>query len=178
MKKKGGERKIYGFRKKLMIPESKISECPEHEVKSRKGNISVTEKILEEYSVKIYETDYCFYEHYRKKKYKLMKMVVNIYYLEWMFFFSEYLLAVEIDGKGHTDRNLIFEEKRQKSLEKELGCKFIRINTSKDGYDADYEASIIQTFISQFKDRRLRKLNKKIKELEDKIQKFTSQTIQ
>ena len=39
VKKKGGERKIYGFRKKLMIPESKISECPEHEVKSRKGNI-------------------------------------------------------------------------------------------------------------------------------------------
>ena len=46
-------------------------------------------------------------------------------------------LAVEIDEKGHTDREIIFEEKRQKALEKKLGCKFIRINTSnaKTGYD-------------------------------------------
>ena len=33
-------------------------------------------------------------------------------------YFSEYSLAVEIDEKGHTDRNFIFEEKRQKALEK------------------------------------------------------------
>ena len=45
-------------------------------------------------------------------------------------YFSEYSLAVEIDEKGHTDRDFIFEEKRQKALEKKLGCKFIRINTS------------------------------------------------
>ena len=48
-------------------------------------------------------------------------------------------------------------------LEKKLGCKFIRINTSKEGYDADYEASRTKTFISKFKDRRLKRLNKKIK---------------
>ena len=30
-----GERKIDRFRKKLMIPDSEISECPEHEVKSK-----------------------------------------------------------------------------------------------------------------------------------------------
>ena len=29
-------------------------------------------------------------------------------------------LAVEIDEKGHTDRDIIFEEKRQKPLEKNL----------------------------------------------------------
>ena len=33
-------------------------------------------------------------------------------------YFTEYLLAVEIDGKGQTDRHLIFEEKRQKALKK------------------------------------------------------------
>ena len=49
-------------------------------------------------------------------------------------YFTEYLLAVEVDEKGHTDRDLIFEEKRQKALEKNLGCKFIRINTSKERY--------------------------------------------
>ena len=44
-------------------------------------------------------------------------------------YFSEFSLAVEIDEKGYTDRDLIFEEKIQKTLEKKLGCKFIRINT-------------------------------------------------
>ena len=33
-------------------------------------------------------------------------------------YFTKYYLAVEIDEKGHTDRDLIFEEKRQKALEK------------------------------------------------------------
>ena len=33
-------------------------------------------------------------------------------------------------------------------LEKNFGCKFIRINTSKEGYDADYEVSRIQTSVN------------------------------
>ena len=45
-------------------------------------------------------------------------------------YFTEYFLAVKIDEKGHTDRDLIFKEKRQKALEKKLNCKFIRVNTS------------------------------------------------
>ena len=73
-----------GLRKKLMIPDSEISECPEHEVKSKIGNIFVNKKVLEECSVKIYEIESYFYEHYGKK-YKLMRMDVNIYYLELMF---------------------------------------------------------------------------------------------
>ena len=80
--------------------------------------------------------------------------------------------------KKHIGRDLIFEEKKQKALEKKLGCKFIRINTSKESYDADCEASRIQTFITKFKDRQLKKLNKKLKELEDKIEKLTGQTTQ
>ena len=35
-------------------------------------------------------------------------------------YFTEYILAVEIDEKGHTDRNLIFEEKWQEALKKNL----------------------------------------------------------
>ena len=46
-------------------------------------------------------------------------------------YFAEYVLDVDIDEKGHTTRELIFEEKRQDALEKKLGCKLIRINTSK-----------------------------------------------
>ena len=67
-----------------MIPESEIPECPEHELKSKIGNIFVNEKILKEYSVKIYKIDPYFLS-IRKKKYKLTKMGVNTYYLELMF---------------------------------------------------------------------------------------------
>ena len=67
-------------------------------------------------------------------------------------YFTKYCLAIEIDEKGHTDRDLEFEKKRQEALEKKLNCTFIRINTSRENFDADYEASEIQAFISQFKD--------------------------
>ena len=52
-------------------------------------------------------------------------------------YFTKYFLAVEINEKDHIDRDLIFKEKRQEALEKKLGSRFIRINTSKENYDAD-----------------------------------------
>ena len=42
--KKRGKRKTDAFRRKLMIPDSEITECPEYEVKSKIGNIFVNEK--------------------------------------------------------------------------------------------------------------------------------------
>ena len=42
-------------------------------------------------------------------------------------YFTEYSLAVEIDEKGHTDRDLIFEEKRQKALEKNLTVNLLEL---------------------------------------------------
>ena len=83
-KKTRGIRAIDGFRKKLMIPDFEIPKCPEFEVKSKIGKIFKKHNPLEEYSVKIYEIDPYFYEHY-EKKYKLIKMGVNIYYLELTF---------------------------------------------------------------------------------------------
>ena len=88
-------------------------------------------------------------------------------------YFNKFLLAVEIDEKGNTDRDLIFEEKRQEALEKKLGCKFIRINTSnaKNGYDLDYEVGNVQAFIDEFKNKKIKKLEDKIKEKEEKSNK-------
>ena len=62
----------------------------------------------------------------------------------------------------YTERDLIFGKKRQEALEKKLGCKFIRINTSKL-YDEHYETETdrVQTFISKFKNRKQKKLEKK-----------------
>ena len=90
------KKKIDGFRKKLMIPESEISECPEYEVRSKIGRIFVNKKIPEQYSAKVYKIDPYFYEHYREKiqvdkngcEYILFR--INVY-------FTEYPLAVEID---------------------------------------------------------------------------------
>ena len=87
-------------------------------------------------------------------------------------YFTKYSLAIEINEKSDTDRDLIFEEKRQKALEKKLNCTFIRINTRKENYDADYEASRIQTFISKFKDK---EKENEIKKLEDEIHKLKLQ---
>ena len=122
----------------------------------------VNEKILEEYSIKTYENDLYFSQYYKKKVqpdesgYKYVLFRIDVY-------FTGYLSAVEIDEKGHSDRDLIFMEKIQKALEKKLGCKFIIINTSKESYDADCKASRMQTLFSKFKDRQLKKFKKNIK---------------
>ena len=87
-------------------------------------------------------------------------------------YFTEYFLVVEIDENGHTDRDLIFEEKRQKALEKKLNCEFITINTSRENYDTSY-ASRIQVFISKFKNKEKENKIKKLKdEKENEIKKL------
>ena len=95
--------------------------------------------------------------HVDKNRRKYILFKIDVY-------FNKFLLAVEVDEKGHTDKDLIFEGKRQEALEKKLGCKFIRINKSsaKNGYDLDYEVDGMEAFIDEFK-------KKKIKELENKL---------
>ena len=124
--KKRGIRAIDEFRKKLMIPDSEIPKCPEFEVKSKIGKIFKKHNPIEEYSVKIYEIDPYFYEHYEKKiqvdkngcKYILFRIDV---------YFNKFLLAVEIDEKGHTGRDSVFEGKRQKALEKNLVVNLLEL---------------------------------------------------
>ena len=108
-----------------------------------------------------------------KHRHKYILFRIDIY-------FSEYSLAVEIDEKGHTDRDFIFEEKRQKALEKKLGCKFIRINTSnvKNGCDLDYKIGNIEAFIDELKNKKIKKLEKEIREMRNeklKNKKFNKQ---
>ena len=144
-----------------MIPDSEIPKCLEFEVESKIGKLFKSQNSLAEYSVKIYEIDPYFYEHYEKKlidknRCKYISFRIDIY-------FSGCFLAVEIDEKRHTDTDIIFEEKRQKGLEKKLNCKFIRTNTSnaKNGYDLDYEVSNVQALISS-KIKKLKKPRRKI----------------
>ena len=97
--KKRTKRKIDGFTKKMMIAESEITDCLEQEVKSKIGNIFVNKKVLEEYSVKINNIHPYFCEHYKenvqvdRNGYEYILFRIDAY-------FTEYLLAVEINEKN------------------------------------------------------------------------------
>ena len=106
-----GIRAIDGFRNKLITTDSEIPKCPEFEVKSKIGKVFNNHNPLEEYSVRIYEIDPSFYQHY-KEKIQVDKNSCKYILFRIGIYFSEYFLAVEIDEKGHTDRDHTFEEKR------------------------------------------------------------------
>ena len=64
-------------------------------------------------------------------------------------YFSEHKGVVEIDEKGHTDRNQNEENERQIKIEKHPGCKFFRrINTDAESFDVFFEISKIQNYIT------------------------------
>ena len=114
-----GIRAIDGFRKKIMIPDFEIPKCPEFEVKSKIRKIFKKHNPLEEYSVKIYEIDPYFYEHY-EKKYKLIKMGVNIYYLELMFISINFYQQQKLMKKDILTEILFLKKKDKKHQKKNL----------------------------------------------------------
>ena len=65
-------------------------------------------------------------------------------------YFHEYKLAIEVDELGHTNRNINNEIKRQKALEKELNCIFIRINSDEKDFNIFKEINKIHTHIKKF----------------------------
>ena len=50
-------------------------------------------------------------------------------------YFHKYKLAIEVDELGHNDRNIDYEIQRQKALERELNCVFIRINPDEKDFN-------------------------------------------
>ena len=62
----------------------------------------------------------------------------------------EHKFAVEIEEKGHTDRNQEKEYERQTKTESHSDCKFFcRINADAEGFDSFVEISKICNYISQ-----------------------------
>ena len=43
-------------------------------------------------------------------------------------------LAIEVYELGHNDRNIDYLIQRQRAIEKEFGCVFLRINTDKQNF--------------------------------------------
>ena len=51
------------------------------------------------------------------------------------FCFHDYKLAIEVDEKGHNDRNIDHEIQRQKALEKELSCESVRTKSDEKDFN-------------------------------------------
>ena len=64
-------------------------------------------------------------------------------------YFHEYKLAIEVDELGHTNRNINNEIERQKALEKELNCIFIRINPDEKDFNIFKEINKIHRHIKK-----------------------------
>ena len=65
-------------------------------------------------------------------------------------YFHEYKLTIEVDELGHTNRNINNEIERQKTLEKELNCIFIRINPDEKDFNIFKEIKKIHRHIKKF----------------------------
>ena len=77
------------------------------------------------------------------------KIILQHYVLGYYIavYFLEHKLAIEIDEKGHTDRNIDQEIQRQQALQKELGSKFVRINPDKENFYIFIEIGKLQDHI-------------------------------
>ena len=85
-------------------------------------------------------------------------------------YFLKYKLAVEVDERGHNDRDFECEIERQKSLERELDCAFIRINPDKENFSIFNEISRIHHYIvASRKKFSLKKISDRLLSLEFKL---------
>ena len=89
-------------------------------------------------------------------------------------YFHDYKLAVETDKKDHQDRDISCEIERQKALEKELSCKFIRINPDKENFNIFKAQNEIFRHIKESNEESTKELTKKslIDELSNKLSKL------
>ena len=81
---------------------------------------------------------------------------------------------MEIDEKDHQDKDISREIEKQKALEKEHGCKFIRINPDKENFNIFKAQDEIFRYIKESTKESTKELTKKslIDELSNKLLKL------
>ena len=72
-------------------------------------------------------------------------------------YFHKYELAVELDELGHADRNINNEIERQRALEREINCVFIRINPDEPDFNILRETNKIHRHINQLNEVKIKK---------------------
>ena len=101
-----------------------------------------------------------FEEEDMETQYSVLDYRIDLY-------FHKHKLAIEVDKLGHADRNLSNEIERQKALEKELGCVFIRINPDEENFNIFKEINKINRHIKKSTKKSLTDdLSKRLLELE------------
>ena len=73
----------------------------------------------------------------------------------------EYKLAIEVDELGDCTRDLNAEIERQQRIEKELGCKFIRIDPSRENFDIGDEYCRMNNYLLKSTNKATKKATKK-----------------
>ena len=70
---------------------------------------------------------------------------------------KEYKLAIEADELGHADRNVNNETERQRALERELNCVFIRIDPYAPNFNIFREINKIHRHINKSTEQQTKK---------------------
>ena len=95
-------------------------------------------------------------------------MEVNKYYLELIFILLNNFQQQKLIKKVILREILSLKKKDKKYQKKKLNCKFIRVNTSKENYDADYKLVEYRCLSVSLKTK---KNKHEIKALKDEIKK-------
>ena len=73
-------------------------------------------------------------------------------------YFHKYKLAIEVGELGHNDRNISHEIQKQKALENELSCVFIRINPHETDFNILKEINKIHRHNTETTKKQTKKL--------------------
>ena len=86
-------------------------------------------------------------------------------------YFDKFLLAVEIDEEGHTDRDLIFQKKRPQALEKKMWLQIYQneYNVMIQIMRLVTQKHLLMSLKTDNQKKKNQKKKRKKKELEDKI---------
>ena len=84
-----------------------------------------------------------------ESEYSVLSYRVDLY-------FHKYKLAIEVDEFGHNARDINYEIQRQKAIEEELDCEFIRINPDEENFN---ERKAINKIHRQIKNQINRRTN-------------------
>ena len=76
-------------------------------------------------------------------------------------YFHKYKLAIEVDELGHNDRNIDYEIQRQRALERELDCVFIRIDPDAPDFNIHKEINKMHRHINQSTKQQTKQKTKK-----------------
>ena len=86
-------------------------------------------------------------------------------------YIPKYKLAIEVDELRHCTRDINAEIKRQQKIEKELNCKFIRIDPSRENFNIIDECSRIRDYMIDSTNKATKKETRKetIDEILDRL---------